>query len=111
MSGGRDPLCQLRLGPPELPDGTDVPRFLLERQFRFHDDNVLRPADGHSLGHDFRCAFVGTVKVPHPAQASGREPGGVRVSALEILGSSYSRALLWPAADHTANAAVQLHLR
>ena len=111
MSGGHDLLCQFQLGPPELLDGLDVPRFLLERQIRLHDDYVLRPADGHSLGHDLRGAFVSAVEVPYPAQASGGEPSGIRVNTLEILCSSYSRALFWPVADHTANAAVQLHLR
>ena len=111
MSGGRDLLCQLRLGPAELPDGTDVPGFLLERQLRLHNDHVLCPADGHGRSHGLRGAFIGAVEVPHPAQTSGREPGGVRVSALEILRGGDCRALLRPAADYTANVAVQLHLR
>ena len=111
MSEGRDLLCQLQLGPPELPDGTDVPHFFLERQIRLYDDYVLRPADGHSLGHDFRGAFICTVEIPHPPQASGREPSHIRIGTLEIFCGGYSRAFFRPVADHAANAAVQLHLR
>ena len=111
MSGGRNLLCQLQLGPPKLPDGTDVPRFLLERQFRLHNDHILCPADSHSLNHDLRGAFIGTVEVPHPPQIPGREPGHVRISILVILGGGYSCAFLRPVADRAANAEVQLHLR
>ena len=111
MSGSRDLSCQLQLGPPELPDGPDVPHFLLERQLRLHDDHILCPTDGHGLVHNLRGAFIGAVEIPHPPQASGRESDCVRVSALEILGGGYSRALLRPAADCAANIAVQLHLR
>ena len=111
MSGGCDLLCQFQFRPSELPDGLDVPYFFLERQFRLHDDHILRPADGHSIGHDLWGAFVGTVKVPHPAQASGRESSNVRVYAVQIFRRGYSRAFLRPAADHTANLAVQFHWR
>ena len=103
-------LCQYQLGPSKLPDGPDVPHFLLNRQIRFHDDYVLRPADGHSFGHDLRGAFVGAVEIPHTAQTPGRESGGIRICALEILGGGNSRALLRSAADHVANTAVQFHL-
>ena len=111
MSGGRDLLRQLQFGPSKLPDSTDVPGFLLERQFRFQDNHVLRPANGHRLGHDLRNTLIGAVEIPHPPQAPGREPNGVGVCALQIFRSGYGRALLRPAADQTANAAVQLHLR
>ena len=58
MSGGCDLLCQFQLGPSKLSDSPDVPCFLLKCQIRLHDDYVLRPADGHGLGHDLRGAFV-----------------------------------------------------
>ena len=111
MGGGRDLLRQLQFGPSKLPDSTDVPGFLLERQFRFQNNDVLRPADGHGLRHHLRVALIGAVEVPHPPQAPGREPSGVRVCAVQILRSGHSCALFRPAADQTANAAVQLHLR
>ena len=69
MSEGRDPLCQLRLGPPELPDGANVPRLLLERQIRLHDDHVLRPADGHGRGYALRGRF--RKRGRSPASAAG----------------------------------------
>ena len=106
MGGGCDLIRQLQLGPPKLPDSTDVPPFFLERQFRFQDDDVLRPADGHSRCHHLWVTFIGAVEVPHPPQVPGREPSGVRVHAVQIFSSRYSRALLLPAADQTANAAV-----
>ena len=111
MGGGRDLLRQLQFGPSKLPDSTDVPGFLLKRQFRFQNDDVLRPANGHGFRHHLRVAFIGAVEIPHPPQAPGREPNGVGVCALQIFRSGYGRALLRPAADQTANAAVQLHLR
>ena len=111
MSGGRDLLRQLQFGPPKLTDSTDVPGFLLKRQFRFQNDDVLRPANGHGFRHHLRVAFIGVVEVPHPPQVPGREPSNVRVRTMQILRSGHSRALFLPAADQTANAAAQLHLR
>ena len=111
MGGGCNLICQLQLGPPKLPDSTDVPPFFLERQFRFPNDDVLRPADGHGFHHHLWVALIGAVELSHPPQAPGREPSGIRVCAVQMLRGSHSRALLRPAADQTANAAVQLHLR
>ena len=111
MSGGRDLLRQRQLGPPEPPNSPNVPYFLLERQFRFQNDDVLCPADGHSLNHHLRVALIDAVEVPHPPQVPGREPSNVRVRTMQILRSGHSRALLRPAADQTTNAAVQFHLR
>ena len=111
MGAGGNLLRQLQLGPPKLPDSTDVPGFLLERQFRFQNDDVLCPADGHGLNHHLRVALIDAVEVPHPPQVPGREPSNVRVRTMQILRSGHSRALLRPAADQTANAAVQFHLR
>ena len=111
MGGGRDLLRQFQFGPPKLPDSTDVPPFFLECQFRFQNDDVLCPADGHGLRHHLWVALIGAVEVPHPPQAPGREPGGVRVYAMQIFRSGHSRTLLRPAADQSSNAAVQLHLR
>lgn len=79
MSGGRDLSGQLQLGPPELLNGLDVPSFFLERQFRFQDDHILCPANGHSRGHNLRSTFIGAVEIPHPPQIPGRESSDVRV--------------------------------
>ena len=111
MSGGCDLLRQFQLGPSKALDSPDVPRLLLDCQFSFQNDDVLRPADGHGLRHHLWVALVSAVEVPHPPQAPGREPNGVGVCALQIFRSGHGRALLRPAADQTANAAVQLHLR
>ena len=110
MSGGRDLLRQFQFRPPKLPHSADIPPFLLERQFRFQNDDVLCPADGHSRCHHLWVTFIGAVEVPHPPQVPGREPSGVRVRALQIFRSGHSRALLRPVADQTADAAVQFHL-
>ena len=106
MGGGCDLICQLQLGPPKLPDSTDVPPFFLERQFRFQNDDVLRPADGHGFHHHLWVALIGAVELSHLPQAPGREPSGVRVHSVQILRCGHGRALLLPAADQTANAAV-----
>lgn len=111
MSGGRDMPCKFQLGPPEPLNGPNIPRFLLERQFRFQDDYVLRPANGHSLRHDLWGACIGTVEVSHSPQAPRREPSGVRVFALQVLCCGHSRAFFRPAADQAACFTVQLHLR
>ena len=94
MSGGGDLLCQLQFGPSKLPGSPDVPPFLLERQFRFENDDILCPPDSHSIRHHFLVALIGTVEITHPPQVSGREPRGIRICALQILRSRHSRALL-----------------
>ena len=111
MSGGRDLLRQLQFGPPKLLDSPDVPRLLLDCQFSFQNDDVLCPADGHGLRHHPGVTFICTIEIPHPPQAPGREPSGIRVCALQIFRSGHSRALFRPFVDQTANTAVQLHLR
>ena len=111
MGAGCDLFCQLQLSPPKLLDSMNVPRFFLERQLCFQYDNVLRPADGHGFCHQLWDIPIGEVEIPHPPHTSGREPSGVGVCDLQIFRRGYSRTLFWPAADQTADAAVQLHLR
>ena len=93
---------QLQLRPAELPSRFDVPCPLLGSQLRLQNDHVLCPADGHGLTQHFRCALIGAVELPHPAQVPGGEARGVRVCAAQILRSGDSGAFLWPAADQPA---------
>ena len=102
---------QFQFRPAELPSRFDVPRPLLGSQLRFQNDHVLCPADGHGISQHLRCALVGAVELPHPAQVPRGEAGGVRVRPAQILRSGNSGAFLWPAADQPANLTVQLHLR
>ena len=110
MGGRRDLLRQHYFAPSKPVHRPDVPQLVLERQLRFQDDHVLRPADGHGFGQHLRSRGIDTVKVPHPPQVPGREAGNVRVGAVQIFRSRYRRALLRPTADQAANLAVQLHL-
>ena len=110
MGGGRDLFRQRYFAPPEPAYRPDVPQLVLERQLRFQDDHVLRPADGHGLVQHLRGCGVGTVKVPHPPQIPGGEAGTIRIGAVQVFRSRHRRALLRSAADQAANLAVQLHL-
>ncbi len=102
---------QFQLRPAELPSRFDVPCLFLGSQLRLHNDHVLCPADGHGLTQHFRCALIGAVELPHPAQVPGGEARGVRVCTAQILCSGDSGAFLRPAADQPANLTVQFHLR
>ena len=111
MSMIHDSLLEFQLRPAELPSRFDVPCPLLGSQLRLQNDYVLRPADGHGLSQHLWCVLIGAVKLPHPAQVSGGEAGGIRVRSTQILGCGDSGVLLWLAADQPANLAVQFHLR
>ena len=111
MSAGCNLLGQLQLGPAEPLNGPNIPGFFLGCQFRFQNDHVLCPADGHGLDHDLWGAFIGAVELPHPPQIPGREPSGIRICVLQILRRCHSRALFRSVADQTAYFTVQLHLR
>ena len=110
MSMIRNSLLELQLRPAELPSRFDVPCPLLGGQLRLQDDHILSPADGHGLTQHFRCALIGAVELPHPAQVPGGEAGGVRVRSVQIFSSGDSGAFLRPAADQPANLTVQFHL-
>lgn len=110
MGGGRDFLCQRQLSPPEPAYRPDVPRFLLERQLRFQDDHILRPADGHGLSQHVRGFGISAVKIPHSPQVPGGETRDIRIGAVQVLRSRHRRAFLRPAADQAANFTIQLHL-
>lgn len=43
MGLGQDLPLELQLRPSELPDGSDVPYSLLDRQLCLQDDHILRP--------------------------------------------------------------------
>lgn len=110
MSMIHDSLLEFQLRPAELPSRFDIPCPLLGSQFRLQDDHILSPADGHGLSQHFRCALIGTIELPHPAQVPGGEARGVRVCAAQILRRGNSGAFLWPVADQPANLTVQFHL-
>jgi len=111
MSITRNSLLEFQFRPAELPSCFDVPCPLLGDQFRLQDNHILCPSDGHGLSQHLRCALIGAVELPHPAQVPRGEAGGVRVRSAQILRSSNGGALLRPAADQLTNLAVQLHLR
>ena len=90
----RDPLLEFQLRPAELPSRFDVPCPLLGGQLRLQDDHILSPADGHGLTQHLRCALIGTIELPHPAQVPGGEARGVRVCAAQILRRCNSGAFL-----------------
>ena len=102
---------QFLLGPSEPTDSPDVPSPLLDGQLRLQDDQVLCPANSHRLGQYLGEACVGAVKLSHPAQIPGGEPGSVRICGTQVFCRSHRRALLRSAADQPANLAVQFHLR
>lgn len=110
MSSGGDLFRQSQLGPAKLSDGLNVPDSFLERQLSLQDDHVLCPADGHGVRHYLRGILIDAVKIPHPAQVPGRKTGAAGIGAMQIFGSSHSRALLPPAVDQTANLTIQFHL-
>ena len=111
MSIIRNSLLEFQLRPAELPSRFDVPCLFLESQLRLQNDYVLRPADGHGLGHHLWCALIGAVELTHPAQVSGGEAGGVRIRGAQIFRSGDSGTFLWSATDQPANLTVQFHLR
>ena len=110
MSMIHDSLLEFQLRPAKLSSGPDIPRPLLDGQFRLQDDHILCPADGHGLSQHLWCALIGAVKLPHPAQISGGEAGCVRIRGAQIFRSGNSGAFLWPVADQPANPAIQFHL-
>ena len=110
MSMIHDSLLEFQLRPAKLSSGPDIPRPLLDGQFRLQDDHILCPADGHGLSQHLRYALIGAIELPHPAQVPGGEARGVRVCAAQILRRGNSGAFLWPVADQPANLTVQFHL-
>ena len=67
MSMIHDSLLEFQLRPAKLSSGPDIPRPLLDGQFRLQDDHILCPADGHGLREHLGSGFIGTVKCPHPS--------------------------------------------
>ena len=94
-----------------MADSGDIPGTLLSGYAVFQNDNILRPSNGHGLGQHFRRVFIGTVKLPHPAEIPGGEAGGVRICGAQIFRCGNGGSFLWPVADQTANFTVQFHLR
>jgi len=84
---------------------------LVHGQFRLHDDHILCPVQTHCRCQQLRRIAVHPVEVPHPAHIAGREAVGCGIGRLQVFRRRDSGAFFAPAADHSANLAVQLHLR
>jgi len=71
----------------------------------------LCPVQTHCRCQQLRRIAVHPVEVPHPAHIAGREAVGCGIGRLQVFRRRDSGAFFAPAADHSANLAVQLHLR
>ena len=85
--------------------------MFLEGQFRFQNDHVLGPDDGHGLSQHLWGILIGSIKIPHPAKVSGGEVRDIRIGFAEVFSGGNSGTFLWPGADKSANFAIQFHLR
>ena len=65
----------------------------------------------HCFRQQFQRVAVHPVEVPHPAHIAGREAIGCGIGGLQVFRRRDSGAFFSSAADHSANLAVQLHLR
>lgn len=106
-----DLLRKRQLGPPKLPDGTDVPCPLFRRKVGFEDDDILRPANHHGSQHCLRFALISKVELPHPAHISRGETVDVRMRSLNILRNRHRRALFRASSNQASNFAAGFHLR
>ena len=61
--------------------------------------------------HDFRGFLVGCVKRAHTAQIAGRKALGRGIGRLQVFRRRDSRSFFAPAANHSTDLTVQLHLR
>ena len=111
MCAGSDHSVKFQLRPSELSSRPDIPRPLLECQFRLQNNHILCPANGHRFGQHREVALIGTVKFPHPPQVPGRKTWNVRVCSAQMLCCGNGGAFFRPAVDQPPNLAVQLHLR
>ena len=91
--------------------GADVPRPFLVTAASLQNRHILRPAEVHRQAHDFGGFLIGRVKCPHTAHIAGRKAVGCGIGRLQVFRCRDSRAFLRSAADHSANLAVQFHLR
>ncbi len=102
---------QFPLGPAKPTNGLKIPQIFLSRKSGLQYNHILCPTDLHRRCHRIRFVLVSKIKRPHPAQVPGREPGGIRICALQILRGMDGNTFLRPAADQPANLAVQFQLR
>ena len=107
----RNRIHQLLFRPAVFADCPDIPAHLLQCQAGLQNHHILRPADFHGLTQQGGAVFIGAVKLPHPAQVARGETGRLWVSRLQVFCSGDRSAFLGPAADDTADLAVQIHLR
>jgi len=71
----------------------------------------LSPVQTHCLRQQFQRVAVHPVEVPHTAHIAGREAVGCGIGRLQVFRRRDSGAFFAPAADHSTDLAVQLHLR
>lgn len=99
------------LGPMKTADSVNVPSTFIRCFAVLQNNNILCPVNGHSFCQSFRRIFIRPVKLSHPADVPGGEPGNVRVSIGKIFSGGNSGAFLCSGADQLADFSVQLHLR
>ena len=107
----RNRIHQLLFRPAVFADCPDIPAHLLQCQAGLQEHHILRPADPHGLTQQGKAIFIGAVKLPHPAQVARGKTGRLWVSRLQVFCSGDRSAFLGPAADDSADLAVQPHLR
>ena len=111
MFGSLDHPQQLCFGYAAFGGLPNVPAPLVHGQSGLHDDHILCPVQTYCLRQQFRHVTVHPVEVPHPAQVAGREALGCGIGRLQVFRRRDSGAFFAPAADHSTDLAVQLHLR
>ena len=107
----RNRINQLLFRPSTSMDSSNIPAHFLQCQAGLQDHHILCPADFYGHTQQGGAVFIGAVKLPHPAQVARGETGRLRVSRLQVFCSGDRSAFLGPAADDSADLAVQPHLR
>ncbi len=84
---------------------------LIHGQICLHDNHVLRPPNQESLMQNVRCRFIGSEKVPHPAEIPRRKARVVGAFGCKILCCRHSCSFFCSGADQFPDFEIQLHLR
>ena len=107
----RNRINQLLFRPSTSMDSSNIPAHFLQCQAGLQEHHILRPADPHGLTQQGKAIFIGAVKLPHPAQVARGKTGRIRVLRPQVFRRGDCGAFLGPAADDSADLAVQPHLR
>ena len=97
------PAQQLCFGPTIPFHSLDVPCLILQRQIRFQNNHILRPADLHGLLQNLRSDFIGTVKLPHSPQVPGGETRRFGIMVRQIACRRNSGAFFFSGANQPPN--------